>query len=336
MSRIVVFDNNGLSLGEVQANCTRGWAINDGGEAKIKISAAAALESWMDFGKIVLIEHPRLPAWAGMIDTPWIALPPIEVSLYSAPYLLAIRTPDEPLTFSGTAGEIAMQLVNAANDQDDLLIRAGDMDMDDPDRAETFNQSQIWEQLVTLAKKANMEIQIRPERDMNNKLILYLDMKHQLGYETPLLLKDGIGGNMTVSKAEITSEIWNRITGIGDQSSKLSRMQSAAMLDEESINRWRLRSKVVQFQGTSAQSILDANAQAILNQSSWPVLSLNVNILDEGETFSYLRIGNWLEVHASTVCLPCGVRGWRGKARITAMSYKEETNQVNMLLEGAL
>lgn len=181
-----------------------------------------------------------------------------------------------------------------------------------------------------------MEMQIRPERDMNNKLILFMDMKRQLGCETGLLLRDGIDANMIVSKAEISSEIWNRVTGIGDQSSQQSRMQSAAMIDEDSINRWRLRSRVIQFQGMTAQSTLDANTSSSLAQSGQPVVLLNVKVLDQGDTFDYLRLGNWLEVHASAICLPGGRRGWRGKARITAMTYKEETNQVEMLLKGAL
>lgn len=332
MSRIVGFDLHGTSLGEVHANCNRGWAINDGSETRLRLGEEQ-LKPWLEFGRTVIIEHPKLPAWAGMIDTPWDAVLPIEITLYPVNYLLAIRTPDAPQELKGTAGEIALQMIDIANAQEDLLIRAGEIDMDDTSRVETLDQRTLWEQLTALAKRAGMEMRIRPERDANNRLVLYFDMKKRLGIQTGFLLHDGKRPNIEILKATIEREIWNRLIGIGDQSSLTSRLVTAPLVNAESSLRYRLRSKVVQYQGVIATSTLEQNTLIELNQRSRAWLSITVNALDIGDTFAYLDIGNSLLLKSSEVRLPGGERGWNGLVRIAGMEYSEDANTVGMVLE---
>lgn len=335
MSRIVVFDKNGSSMGEIHANCTRGWAINAGGESKVKLGSDQ-VKSYIELGRLAVIEHPMLPAWVGMIDTPWTATLPVEMTIYQAGYLLSIRTPEAPMQLKGTAGEIACQLIAAANDQEDLLIRPGEIDMDDPDRVEPFDQRSYWEHLTTLAKNANMEFQFRPERDERNRLIIYFDMKKTLGGETRLYLQDGPEGNMQIKSAVLESQIWNTVLGIGDQSSESSRMQVGPLRDEESIKQYRLRSKVTQFSGVTASSTLRENTQNDLDTSCTPRLKLQVSVMDIGYSFSHIRLGNTVMVRATSLCLPGGIFGWQGSARIKAFEYTEESNTVTMNLEAEL
>jgi hypothetical protein len=336
MSRIIGYHLNGVSAGEVHASCTRGWAINDGGEARITL-VESDLADWLDFGRMVLVEHAKLPAWVGMIDPPWDALLPVGVTLYPAEYLLAQRTPEEPMTLHGSPGQIALQLVEMANAQEDLLIRPGEVDLDEVDRDYEIDQRTLWVLLQELATETGMEMQIRPARDLNNHLVLFFDFKRRLGVDTNFLFQStGDEANIEITQLTVDGDIWNSIIGIGSQSSKASRLQVGPVIDEGSINHYRLRSKVVQYSGVTVDTTLLQSCQVELENCRQPFLKIRANALDVGETFANIALGNTGILHVANARLPGGVRGWRGIIRITAMEYDEATNKVGMNLEAAL
>ena len=87
MSRIVVFDLNGLSAGEFTAICPRAWAlmgnrsVDDAGSTTITVPATVAVKDWLQPGRAVMITHASLPPWAGVIDTPWKCVQPVQMTL---------------------------------------------------------------------------------------------------------------------------------------------------------------------------------------------------------------------------------------------------------------
>lgn len=335
MSRLVFFKQNGESEGDIQANCDRGWAINDGGSVVVPVSSENVTE-YMQFGRLVMVEHPRLPAWAGVMDTPWSGILPVQMTLYDAPYLLHYRSVSQAITLKGTAGSIVLQMLALANAQEDTRIRAGLVEMGGAAREHTIDTRNIWEQMKAFATTTGMEIALRPDRDATNRIIVYLDFKARLGADTGYLLHDGQNANMEVTGVKVSGEIWNQVTGVGSGSTLASRLISAAHRDENSITGYRLRSKVVQFQSVTAISTLEKNTETSLQGSKAPILTLTVNALDIGNTFLNARLGNSLVVHGCNVVLPGNVRGWRGLMRITKMGYSESTNKLSMELVGAL
>jgi hypothetical protein len=335
MSRVIVFDLDGRSVGEVHANVSRGWGINAGSTATFALSAADAAAGWLQFGRMVLIAHETLPAWCGMIDTPWSALAPVQVTAYSAEYLLSIRSLDKELTLTGTTAAILKRLLEAANEAEDLRLRPGVME-DDAAHTEVFDQTTIWDQVVELVTGAGMELSFRPERNAAGNLVVYVDLAKAMGEETGIAIFDGRDGNMRVTAAEVSGDIVNRIIGVNDQSTASSRLATAPMVERASADTYRLRSQVVQYKGVTSLSELKAKAQLDLALNSAPWLKLTVSVRDAGATFQQLRLGNVMTVHASRLILPGGARGWRGRARITAMVFDEATNQVEIALEGAL
>ena len=104
MSRIVAFDVNNYSIGEFSAICNRSYTIHgnasvqSGGGTTIIIDDDTARKSWLQFGRIVEIQHGDLPPWAGMIDTPWTATLPAGVTLYPVEHLFTMRTPADAQT----------------------------------------------------------------------------------------------------------------------------------------------------------------------------------------------------------------------------------------------
>jgi hypothetical protein len=332
VSRIVYFALSGAAAGEIQADCSRSWAINAGSETVI-ILGAGQIAGGLNFGRLILVEHERLPAWAGVIDTPWRANLPAEMTVYSAEYLLQMRCPDAPQLLVGTTGDIAQALLEMASGQELLPIVPGDIE-EDGEQEEPIDQRPVWEQLREIVDRRGMELRMRPQL-LDGQIVIYMDIRRRLGIDTQFLLHDGEGANLEVVDASIESEIHNRVIAIGDQATQAARIVSRPWIDELSIKSYRLRSNVIQVSGPS-QSSLEQAAKVEMEARSRPILRLEVNALDVGETYAYLDLGNILLVHASRVYLPRGVVVWRGPMRITTMTYDEPGNRVNMTLEGYL
>jgi len=340
MSRIVVFDNDHRAEGEITANLDRGWmltghpSVTGGGSTTLTLPDAAAIKPFLQFGRMVLVQHPRLPSWAGMIDPPWKALLPVEVAVYNAEYLLSQRAPDEPVMIEGSVGTIASQMIEMFNVGDDLFVRIGDISNADPTpRQETLDGRNYWEQLSALLERSGCEMQARAEKDADGHLIIYLDISTRIGIDTGFLYFDGRGGNATFSDPVLSGPIVNHVIGIGDESGQESRLRTAPFLNTESSELYRLRSEIVQFRDVREQSTLDRYSQTYLSNWAFPKFSFTMNVIDKGDAFVNARLGNSALVHISNTYLPGGVRGWKGLARFVAMAYTESASQLSVLAE---
>jgi hypothetical protein len=338
VSRVLIFGLANRHRGEVHGLCSRSWmvdgsrSVSGGGSTELKVSVEAADNPYLQLGRMVLVDHPKLAPWAGMIDTPWTALPPVGVTLYNASYLFKIRSPETPVKLTGTVYEIVSQVVEIMNDQEETYLRMGSPTRETRDREETFDQRPFWDQLVALLKRSGMEMIVRPEL-RERQLFLVVDVKRRIGHDTGFLLHDGENPNLVIRGARVNGQIWNRITGIGTQ--RTERISTEPQLDEESIRQYRTRSRTEQSQARSVEQLED-NVETVLERDRQPWLTLDAVALDVGDTFENLRPGNGVIVHASRPVLPGGVRGWRGQARIMAMQHVEESNEVAMTLEAAL
>lgn len=341
MSRVIVFDLQNYSVGEFDAMVDRGWAINgvkssSGGASTGMIVPRDVLETgWIRPGRMVLVTHASLPAWAGVIDTPMSLAAPAEVTLYNAEYLLALRTPDTAEFMTGNAGKIITRMVEGANTQEDLYLRMGTVSSDKTYREETLDGRSYWEQMEALLQRSDSEMVMRPMRSASdgNRLFVYVDVMERMGGTSALFLHDGEGANLQVLSATLEREIWNRVTGVNGADAEEERLWSGPHVDAESVGAFRLRSKVVQFRDTVLQDTLERQTKSVLEEYAMPVLTLSVNILDVGGAFGGLRLGDTYHVHASNVVLPDGKQGWRGEARLMAMAYNEQENTVGAVLE---
>lgn len=346
MSRVVVFNYSSDSLGEFKALASRGWQIagltrtNGGGSMALTLPKSSASRSFMNLGNMVLIEHPTLPAWAGMIDLPWTARPPAKVTVYNAEYLLTLRYPDAPTALTGSVSSIAQELISQANAQEDLYLRPGDMTQAEGKLLSfAVDQRNMWDNLNNLVSSTGMEMIFRSYRNPDDrKLYIYVDIGTQLGYYTDALLHDGDGGNMIVQNAEINGQIINRVVGTGSQSGTSNRLYTMPFSDAISANKYRTRGQVIQFRDVIEQSILDDQTKIYLEAMKRPIIKLNILIFDRdnGRTFSLLRLGNSYIVHASKLLLPSGKKAWRNIGRTLAMAYNENDNTVGMTVEGYL
>lgn len=337
-----VFGVDGISKGEFTAIAAPGWAIggsrsvNAGGSITVQVPDFVAEQPWMQLGNLVMTQpNSDLEAWAGMIDTPWTATLPAQVTLYNIEYLLKIRTPDKESLETGSVDKIMSKMVEIANAQQEMFLRIGQVgNIDKTSREETIKQADLWGQFQALGQRTATEFVTRPVIE-NGRLTIYLDLDSSLGMDTNYLLFDGEQGNMTITSAVVDGEIYNRVIGVGSQSTAASRLQTPALLDTDSINSYRMRSAVVQSANVMQDSTLLKNSQNFLEDAKQPALKLTVEILNNDHVFRLLRRGNAFVTAASKLYLPGGVKGWKGITRINAMTYLENRGVVAMTLMGA-
>lgn len=338
MSRILVFDLDNKLAGEVHGTVDRGWAINDGGEATIKLSNVEASKPFLQLGRLIYVDGGgNLPNWAGMIDTPWKAKSPVEVKAYDLNSLMGIRRPWNSEKIEGDTGTVALHLLELSNQLGDLGLREGEIeDGGKSINREITNGATTWAQIQKLAQDKGKELQFRPYF-ADKQLVIYLDLKTKLGSETQVLLTDGERGNMQVTSAEVRGELFNSVRAINKGSTASNRLGSDTFEDEESIGKYRRRNTLIQV-STTSQSDLEKYADSYLAGNAWPTLYLQVAAIDPtmNKVFPYLRLGNTINLRATQLILPGGKIGWSGQVRITAMSYEETNNLVKMNVEGSI
>lgn len=333
MSRVLVFDLDNRQVDEFSAICQRGWTISDGGSTTLTLDKKAARKTSLDFGRMIFVDHPQLPGWAGMIDTPWGASAPVTISVYDVPYLLRVKPYGVDLR-SGNLRVLAGRFLTLAGQLTNHGIQLGDIADTEEKSNYPVETTAIWDQIKNLATVTNTEIQFRSQIDVSDRrLVHYLDMLPTLGKETDLVLFDGQKGNSTFGDAKIDGDFKNAIRGTSSASTGGGKTTSDIIRDDESITRWRLRNDVVQF-NFSAKSDLNAAAQAAISSNGRPTLAFTARALVDKIDASKLRLGNTVEVRASRLRLPRGEKGWKGQVRITAMSFDETSNTITMAVKG--
>ncbi|RPJ18782.1 MAG: hypothetical protein EHM35_21500 [Planctomycetaceae bacterium] len=343
MSRVVVLGLDNLSVGEFEAICTLGWTLNGnpavfgGGSTTITIPDDVAVQPWLNFGRMVVVQPEDLPAYIGMIDTPWKATSPAALTIYDVEYLLNLRAPDAPVKLTGSVDRIFSQVIDLANSLEDLYLLIGNVyEIDRTSREEALDSRSLWDQVQALALRARTEFVFRPERGEGNRWYVHVDLAREMGTDTGFLLSDGENANMRVTGATVRGEIVNRMVGINSASTSQSRLTTSPLLDAVSVETYRLRNRVVQSRDVTDLNTLIRNTQNALDASSRPYLELTVDVMNNNHAWLQLRPGNRVLTHASKIRLPGGVSGWRGSTRITKMALQEATNTVTMTLTGAL
>jgi hypothetical protein len=336
MSRIIVFGLDRIAAGEFRAPVTRGYgldgsALQQGGMSTLVTLPTSALgNDWMQFGRMVLVhdEGDLVPPWVGMIDAPWTPTLPAQATFYGPEYLMQLRTPDTQIVLSGVFTTVLTKLINMVNSLGDMGLQLGEMgELPDGQQQLTVKQTALWGQINDFAKRESVEFALRPTYDSREKLIIYLDADQNMGVYTGTFLHDGKGANIKILSASVIGPVWNRVIGVGKQSTKQGQLKTIPMSDEDSSDVYGLRSTVMQFGTLTVQSSLDAATRNYLEGKKTPNLSMNIEITDQ-TIFPDCRLGNVFDLHAAELYLPGGKKGWRGYARLKQMVYDEAKNTI--------
>lgn len=324
------------SIVPIMAWCLNGHpSVSGGGSTSLSLVEEVVSQTWLQFGRMIVVSPTDLEPYIGIIDTPWSALLPVKMEVYDPEYLFNIRVDEsQPEKLKGSLESIINQMIDKANEKENIFLRMGNvLNVDTAYREESIDGRPLWDILKSLLTKTGTEMKFRAEQDTNQVWYIYVDIAKTMGDETNLLLVDGEQGNMQIKAAWIRGEIWNRVIGISSQSTASSRIQTEPLETEASRQMYRMRNRFVQFRDVTDKNILKTNAMESLADSSYPYLELEVDVLNIDHSFQQLRLGNRVMVHAQNIWLPRGRHGWRGKMRITKMALKAETS-VNMTLVG--
>lgn len=342
MSKIMFFDLDNRAVGHVTAICNRGWqvygntGVSSSGLTTITLPKEAIENKWIQLGRLVLVQATGLPDWIGVVDTPWKATLPAQITLYSVEYLFSLRSPETAIRWIGTIASLIKELIRQANEQENLFLSLGEVTGAQTEFEEPIDQRKMWDQIVPLLERTGYEMDIRAERGADKRLYLYADVGQNLGIDTGFLLHDSeIGKNMKPTGARVGGEIHNRVKGTSGQSNAEDQLETEVLENEDSQGLYRTRSVVTNFRSITQLSQLTEYAQTELDAESYPYIEIEMEIYDVGETFANVRHGNRLLFTSSNLFLPGGVRSWSGTVRILAMAYDEARNVILARARGA-
>ena len=339
MTRFVVYGLDNKSQGEFTGKLACRWtvegslSISGDGQTTLEIPDDVAAQPWLDLRRMVVAYPESLLPWAAVLDTPWKATSPVNITLYSQAYLLSLRAPTMVEMFDGDIFEIAQRMIERINGQEDLFVRLGNTSGDDITRVETLDMRSYWEQLRALATRAGKEIFLRPQEDSDGVLMTYVDILERVGSDIGFLYHDGENANIQVLDATVDGNIINALTGIGSQNTSQSRLMTEPQVNQDSVDIFGMSSATVQFQNVSTESTLLRNTQTQLAYTAWPKIRIPFKILDVGEALQNARPGNDCWLHVGNLFLPGGRRAYRGRARLTALAYDENDRTVAALAE---
>lgn len=335
MSRIQVFDRNGVMIAEFEATCNRSWLLSDVGKAQLDLSVfdAKCRREYLEFGNLVLVEHEKLPAWGGVIDTPrtWYGNGAVSVQAYSAEKLLSYRIAPLNITLKGTAGEIVRQMLQLAQADDTLPIVEGQIDVGGTQRQETLNVSVILEEMQRVAKRAGGEFTVIP---VVTRGILSFELSYytSIGRETGFGLEEGHNLELTSRVLVEQGNLVNDLVGYGDGASWTSR-PTQRVIDEGSIGLYGRRQGAKNFSGNVIEGTLLDNSVKYVEQRKQPRMTFDLSALNVGETWSWLRPGNVLKMRLFSVGFNGDSFGYTGDVLVRGMEFNEEKNTVRIICE---
>ena len=331
--QITVYNYRGEPLTTLRANVTCSWVLGGIGEATFDIAYTdpKCQQAYLEYGNLLLVEHSNLPPWVGVIDTPraW-KRSSVSVRAYDITKLWQWRNTTAGQLLKGTAGVLFNALVYIANAAGETCIRPGSIYSDGIDRQETLSDY-VGKHIDTIRTRSGSDYQLRPVKDGQNRLLVYIDWVARVGVYCSAILTEGKNVESTDGVMSEEGTIVNQMVGYGDTTTAGKRLQSTKT-DYASISQFGLRQGFTTFSGNTVQSTLDANTQAFLNANKTPARILKLKALDVGNTFANLSLGNTLRVNLFSIGFTNGGRGYSANVRIQGMKYVSNSQTVELIV----
>jgi hypothetical protein len=336
MSRILVFDRNGNALAELEATCERSWLLSDVGKATFSLSTQdkKCRREFLQFGNLVYIEHEKLPVWAGVIDVPrkWES-GKVTVTAYSGEKLLSYRIGPLNRTLRGSTKTVLKTIMELAQQEEPLPMVIGDFQESGRFHEETVNLTNLFELFQKIVEQAGGDFFTVPEISEQKLRFVLSYYSGAIGMETGFGLIEG--HNLELSGRPLTEQgtICNDLVGYSNGASWASKV-TERVIDEESIAQYGRRQDGKSFGGDSEAGTLKENTKKTAAVSAQPKQTLDLNALDVGDTWNWLRLGNSFEAQLHTVGFYGDGFGYRGTIVVHGMEFNEDKQTVRIICEG--
>lgn len=340
--RVRIFDRQGYPLAEFRARVERSWVIGDEGRAQFEYASRKTNivnDTVIRPGNWLVVQNSALPTWAGVIDEPleWDTRS-VTVRAYTPEHIFSQRRGPLEEKLTGSAGTIFEKLLQYVNEAEQTILKPGNIWRGGAQREETINPTPLDEDLKRLQERSLEEYQFHPIV-LGGILQVQADWLAQLGVDTGFMLHEGKeGGNVKAEKKIMVEDgpIYNQVLGYGDGETWISK-PNVTVRDQESIGRYGLRQFSKSFSGVTDISTLTENANIALADVKQPKRLFRLTALNVGNTFSYLSLGNRMQLQFQNIGFTGGAAGFKTTIRILGMSYDpEDKNEINLVVAEVL
>lgn len=299
MSRVTIFDKHGYMLGDLRVSTRRSWtraSSNVIGKCDFDISKrdAHARKKFLNYGNFVLVRHPKLPDWLGVIYPPrsW-GYGFLSVCAYQAEKILAWRNTHKG-GFRGSPGSIFRQILEHTNavQYNEKPIRPNLIYDDNTLRREATGDNAL-SHVVNVAKTSGQDFEVTHDF-VNGRLVLIGNWYKSMGLDTHKYFREGRNIESSGNAMQETGELFNDVTGESDASTEASRFPHTE-IDTAAIADYGLYQTRIIVSGVTDMATLQASVLETLKKTINPLRTIDVFALDIEDTFSYLSIGNkWM------------------------------------------
>lgn len=331
MSYIRIFNQDGYELVGIQADADRSWVIGKYGrcEFTIPIISAKCRERYLNFGNYVLIEHPSLPPWGGMIDPPrkW-GNNKVMVTAYTPEYILYYRN----IGFGNlttTEGGLFKYAIDQANKVDATrLFKSNPIDESGTSVSYELRYENIYDYLRS---KLTYEWHFAPVVE-GGRIYFEGSLYEEIVNPFDFSLTNGI--NIEESDETLTEDgkIYTAYKGIGKGSSWSARYVYDQE-DKEAGGKYGYRIGTVEVDSKD-HSTVEEDTGKTLAANKQPQKVFDLSAIDgDLDTFKYINLGNVLHANLSVCGFSGDKIGITTDVRITGMTYLENKGVVRLICE---
>lgn len=339
MERLTSYNRDGRRVAQVLGIVSVEFVRNGAGKLSFPLSTSDPKcdEEIFQYGNLLLWEHETLPWFVGPIRVPrnWPS-GKLNVRADGGASLFNRRKLVENTKLTGAGGDVLMQIIDACNSLEDLLLRPGDIWSGGTTREETMSTFAL-QHLQWVAAREGSDFWVRPEFDAQNKLMLMCDWFDEMGVDTGLTLEEGVhltydpGSDVLVEDVE-GGNIINHVVGLGDSATDGKRPMSDPQEDIDSQGDYGLGMDRQVFYGNKTQETVTKNAISWLRRRSRPRYRSTARV--NSSMFPYLRIGNRFTLKLHSVGFrPGGGIGFERIARLVNMRYTTGDVDAEITLE---
>lgn len=322
--RLRIFNRHGASPIEFTASVSRSYTIGEQDTATFDVPTDESFFNAKNFafGNWVLVESDISPAWVGSIGSLVWGMREVTIEAFSPEYFLSRRIGPIEKVVEAAAGMIFSEIISQANKDEVSIVRQGNLFMSQS-RQETLNPTPLSDDLRRIYERSGEEYIWRPEITDNGNLIIYGDWSEKLGIDTDFTLHEGTsGGNIEATNRVLIQDApeGNYIFGYGNGTAWTSRPYFATR-DEDSVNKYGLIQKSISYYGVTNISTLEDNVKDEIIIYKNPASIYNVNALDVGNTFEYMKLGNRMNLKMEHVGFTNGNIGTDVRVRVVGMYF---------------
>lgn len=328
--RKTIYSRHGYPLTDIRASVVRSWLLKDIGQASFSVitdSPKCRLE-YLEYGNYVVFQHDKLPAWVGMIDPPrsW-GNGYVTVNAYEPAILLKYRYPAVNLKFTGTPGEKLAMLINAANEFEDTLIEIGENISGGEATDEEFSDS-VYAHINDLCGRYAIDWKTYPVIGSDRKLKIKMDFRSTVGVDTGVELTQGrhiMYGDTPLEESGELINSFQALLSTNDNQNTYAEFTSPMP--------YGLRMGRSSYSGELDSADLLAIAQSMVSKSKDPVISAPLTVVDSGNVFYHLDIGNRMKYSFRKVGFGNAGVGTSRNIRIAGMRFDESIGTCELFTE---